>query len=222
MAGRHHAVAGAVQDVEILQLAVERVSAFDGKQSGREPAIQPAAFQVGGEISGTLNHHETASRSARELMQAACLIQRPLGEAVPGCGRPAVYNCQPENVIVLVFVALNVQTVRALGGQGKHLQGDVAVGEAGNVNVPVSTAVQQVAAPQQRVGVKVGDGELFVQIERALGCRVGRLVHNFVLVFVDQTRDGDKKSHQDAQDQQNGWQRPSTHETSHDSNEAGF
>jgi hypothetical protein len=34
MAGRHHSVSGAVENVEILQLAIERVCAFDGKQSG--------------------------------------------------------------------------------------------------------------------------------------------------------------------------------------------
>src|SRR5208337_3082773 len=118
--------------------------------------------------------------------------------------------------------ALNVQTVRALGGQGKHLQGDVAVGEAGNVNLPIGTTLQQIAAPQERIGMKVSDGELFVQIERPRRCRVGRLVHDFILVFVHQTRESQKEGNQDAQDEQNNWQRPSTHETSHDSNEAGF
>src|SRR5208337_1436337 len=129
---------------------------------------------------------------------------------------------EPENVIVLVFIALNVQTMRALGGHGEHLQCNVAIREAGNVNVPVGAALQQIAAPQKRVGVKIGDGELFVQSQCPPGCHVGRLVHNFILVLFHQTRDGQQKRRHDAQDQENDLNRPSAHKTSQGSNEAGF
>ena len=69
MAGRHHAVAGAVQNIKILQLTVERVRPFDRKQSGRKPAIVPPPFQVTGEIGSTLNHHKAAARTFRELIR---------------------------------------------------------------------------------------------------------------------------------------------------------
>ena len=189
MARRHHAVAGAVQNIKIFQLAVERVRPFDRKQSGRKPAIEPPAFQVTGEIGSTLDHHEAAVRTARELMQTPRLIQRPLRQAVPGCRRPAIHHRQPENVIVLVFIALDVQPVRTLRGQREHLQCNIAVRQARNVHLSVGAALQQIPSPQKRIGVKIGDGELLVQIQRSLGCRVGRLLHQLVLVLVHQLRD---------------------------------
>jgi len=46
MAGRHHAVSGAIEDVEILQFPIERVRSFYGKQASRQPAVAAAPLQV--------------------------------------------------------------------------------------------------------------------------------------------------------------------------------
>src|ERR1035441_3218740 len=85
MAGRHHPVSRSIQNIKILELAIKRVRPFDRKQSGREVAIEPPSFQVTGEIGRTLNYHEAAARTNRELMQTPRLIERSFRQAGPGC-----------------------------------------------------------------------------------------------------------------------------------------
>jgi len=141
-------------------------------------------------------------------MQAPRLIQGALGQAVPGARRPALRNRQPENVVGLVIVAFNVQSARTLGRQGEDLQRNVAVGETRDVNLSVGAAFEQVAAPEQRVGVQIDDGELSVKGARWLRCGVGRLPEDFILSVIHQLRNGEEECRYDARDHQKKLNRP--------------
>jgi hypothetical protein len=102
------------------------------------------------------------------------------------------------NIVALVIIALDVQTVRTLRGHRKYLQSNIAVGEARNVHVPVGSALQQIAPPEKRVGMKIGDGELFVQIKRPRRRRIRRLFEQLILVLVQQPRNFEEEGDCDA------------------------
>ena len=79
---------------------------------------------------------------------------------------------EQRDVVAAVVVALEVEVARSLGDDGEGLEGHVALQEPRHVDVAARRAVEQVAGPQQRVGMEVGDEEPLVQAPR--GVRNGR------------------------------------------------
>src|SRR5208337_2971102 len=117
MAGGHHAITGAVQHIQVFQLAVERVRSLNREHSRRQPPIALSPFQVRSEFGGGFNQRKAAPRSYRERMQPLRLIHGPSRQTFPRPGRPSLQQRQPENIVALVVIAFDVQAVRCLGRQ---------------------------------------------------------------------------------------------------------
>ena len=114
---------------------------------------------------------EAARRTARPCRRPAAMCSARSGRLrqVAG-GQPR--RGQEQDVVAAVVVALDVQVARRLGRRGQDLEGDVAVDEARDVDVAALAALEQVAAPQERVGVEVGHGQRLVEFAGSLRCRV--------------------------------------------------
>src|SRR4026209_1214918 len=85
---RHHSKSPIEQHVDIRQVAIECVSAFDAEKSGGYPGFSLAAFEVARQTCAGLDQHQLTSRTLRKLMQVAGLMERSLLEAAPGPERP--------------------------------------------------------------------------------------------------------------------------------------
>jgi hypothetical protein len=80
--------------------------------------------------------------------------------------------------------------------------------------VAVLAALKQIAAPQKRIGVKVDDGELLVEVEGLLGCRIRRLLDQLVKVPIEKARDLGEARGGDAENQDGELKGASEHKTS--------
>src|SRR5689334_11232741 len=96
-------------------------------------------------------------------METAGLVNRALAGAVPGAVRPAFKHGYRGDLVRGIGVLVDVKFARRSGDDSKCLDGDVAIGEARKVNVASTAAAEQVAAPEQAVGMKVSHGERAMQ-----------------------------------------------------------
>ena len=83
-------------------------------------------------------------------------------------------DAQQEDVVGVAVLRSMFRWRGDLVDDGEDLEGDVAVDEAGHVHVTTVATFQEVAAPQERVGVEIGDGQRLVQRPGTLRCRVRR------------------------------------------------
>ena len=95
-------------------------------------------------------------------------VERARQEPSPGRRRPALRQGQEDDVVAPVVVALDVEVARRLGRDRQDLERDVAVDQPRDVDLATIRARQQVAAPQQRVGVQVGDPQSAVELAGAV------------------------------------------------------
>ena len=117
---------------------------------------------------------EPTGRASGHRIGASGEVERPRQQAPPGRRWPAEGDGQQDDVIGVVRVALDVQMARRLGRGREHLEGHVPLDEPRDVHVAAIAADQQVAPPQQRVGVEVDDGQSLVERPRRLRCGIRR------------------------------------------------
>ena len=109
------------------------------------------------------------------------LIERALEEAVPGAGRPALRHCQQGDDVGLGVGAGVALAAGDFGDDRKNLQRHVAIDKAGQVDMAAAGALQRVAGPEQRVGMKIDHLQPFVM--------TGSLLRHFERADIDQTVD---------------------------------
>ena len=107
-----------------------------------------------------------SERSAKRV-GARGEVERPLEQAAPRPRRPAGGQGQQQDVVAPVVVAVRVELPRRLGGGGQDLERDVALDQSRDVDLALRSATQEVAAPEQRVGMEVHDLERRVQLPGA-------------------------------------------------------
>ena len=137
--------------------------------------------------------HELAVGGGRHGAQPVGLVERPLFQAEPCAERPALRQRQQEDVVGIGVVAFDVETMRALGHHRKHLQRDIAVDQPGDVDLAARRRSGEVAAPQQRVGMQVGNDKSFVKFLGLLRRRVGRRLEHAVDGVVDNAGQHEKE-----------------------------
>ena len=144
----------------------------------RTPAGDARAFAairaVGREVGGRAQDPQPASGPGREPVRPRREVQRPRQEPSPGRGRPAQRDGEQDHVVARIVVALDVEVARRLGRGGQDLQRDIALDQPRHVDVAACAALEEVAPPQQRVGVEVRDPKLGVQGARPVGRDVRR------------------------------------------------
>ena len=154
----HHAEAGIEQKVDIGRVALQRVRAFERQQRGDDAGLELAAVDKNPEIAPRLDQHQPAVGRRGEGPQPVGLVERALHEAEPGPERPALRQRQEQDVVGIAVIVLDVEVARALGDHGKHLQRDIALDQPRQVDMAAIRPLAEVAPPQQRVGMQVGDG----------------------------------------------------------------
>ena len=174
VARRHHPEAGVGDDLDVGRVVVERVRAFDREEARRDRRLVGAPRDVGVEVGARADQREPTIGAARHGVRPVGLVQRPREKAPPGRRRPAPGERQQDDVVAAVVVALDVEVAGRLRARGEDLERDVALDEAGHVDVALPGPLQQVAAPQQRVGVEVGHEQPAVQRAGPLRCVVRR------------------------------------------------
>src|SRR3546814_11162972 len=66
---------------------------------------------------------------------------------------------KPGDIVAVGAVGVVILHLRRLGDAGEDLERDVAVFEAGQVDMAAASAGQKVALPQQGVAVQINDGQ---------------------------------------------------------------
>ncbi len=138
---------------------------------------------------------ELALRAGFEIPQARCLVQGALSEAAPGGGRPAFDDGEQRKVVGIGGVALEVQAARRFGDHGERLQRHVAFDQARDIDMPTRAARaahQQVARPEQAIGVQIHDGDAALKIAGTRRDLVRRLVQHAVHGAFDVTGEPDE------------------------------
>src|SRR5262249_26833685 len=107
-------------------------------------------------------------------------------EAAPGGGRPGFDKGEERDVVRAVVVPLDVDAGGELRDHGERREGHPALDEPRHVDVAARAAGEQVAAPEQRVRVEVGDHEPRVQRPRRVGGAVGAGVERDVVAPLDE------------------------------------
>jgi hypothetical protein len=87
--------------------------------------------------------------------------------------RPAAGERDPADHVGVGRVALDVQPARHFRHDGEDFERNVALAQPRQIDVAARAAREQVAPPQQRVGVKVCDEQPPVQFARAVLGRLG-------------------------------------------------
>ena len=167
VARRHHPEAGVGDDLDVGRIVVERVRALDREQAGGDPGSLAPGGLVGrrGPPLDRMIARRPSERAAIESARGR-QVQRARQESPPGGRRPAERQGEQHDVVAPVVVALDVQVARRLGRGGEHLERDVALDQPRDVDMAALRPPEQVAAPQQRVGVEVGHPQLGVERPR--------------------------------------------------------
>ncbi len=133
-----------------------------------------ASRLVGGEVAARPDDPERAVGAGRQIVGAGSQVERPWQQPPPGRGRPAERESQEHDVVAAVVVALDVEVARRFRGGGEDLQGDVALAQPRDVDVAARRALEQVPAPQQRIGMEVRDPQRLVEGARPVRGAVRR------------------------------------------------
>ena len=90
-------------------------------------------------------------------------------------------NGQPADHVSEIRIPIDIEMARAGGNQRKGLYGDVPLLKAREVDMASAAALEEVALPQERVGVEVGDDQVFVQGFGSGGHMIWRRVEDLVV-----------------------------------------
>ena len=131
------------------------------------------ARDVGVEVGGRLDDREPPIRARGHVVGTVGEVDGAFGEAAPRAGRPAGGQGEQQHVVAAVVVALEVEVARRLRGGGQDLERDVALDQPGDVDVAALAALQEVAAPEERIGVEVGHEERLVELPGAFRSGIG-------------------------------------------------
>ncbi|MCY1421851.1 hypothetical protein D9M71_375160 [compost metagenome] len=169
------------QAVDILQLAFQRVQALGGEYRGDPDGVGFPGREVVGEVLAAAYQDQLALAAIGGFLQLPALIEGAFQQARPGRAGPALGHDQQGDVVAVGTVAFIVEAAWSLGDGGEHLQADMPLQQARQVAMTEVVAFQQVAVPEQRVVVQVGDEEGLVQglgiVRGLVGRRRGDGVH---------------------------------------------
>lgn len=174
--GRHHAEAGVVHDVHILDVSFKDLGTLDAEESGSDGGVGALLVEIGLEIGGGMDDAELSLRTGGEAVQTGRLIEGAAFEAEPGSDGPALGDGEREDVIGVTGVALEVLAARRFGDDGEGLERDIGFDQAGDVDVTARAVLQEVAGPEEGVGVEVDDLQGLLERLGAGGDVVRRLV----------------------------------------------
>ncbi|MNQ64446.1 hypothetical protein D3C85_788700 [compost metagenome] len=170
-----------IQAVDVLQLAFQRVQALGGEYGGNAVRVGLPGREVVGEVLAAAHQGQLALAAIDGLLEPLALIEGALQQAGPGRAGPALGHDQQGDVVAVGTVAFIVEAAWSLGDGGEHLQADMPLQQARQVAMTEVVAFQQVAVPEQRVVVQVGDEEGLVQglgiVRGLVGRRRGDGVH---------------------------------------------
>ena len=159
MARRHHPVAGVGDDLDVGRVVVERVGALDRQQPGREPADRRAG----------------PPRTPRGPPRDRMIVSAPVGACGERVGtgrqveRPRAAGCATSPAASRGRAPSRMMSsLRSSLRSMLRWRGDLVVAartwsatlpsmQPRDVDVAPVAAHEQVAAPQQRIGVQVGD-----------------------------------------------------------------
>src|ERR1022692_3053849 len=175
-----------------ISLSKKCVGAINAEEAGGDGGIGAAPVEVGAQPGGGPDDGELALRAGFEIPQARCLVQGALSEAAPGGGRPAFDDGEQRKVVGIGGVALEVQAARRFGDHGERLQRHVAFDQARDIDMPTRAAHQQVARPEQAIGVQIHDGDAALKIAGTRRDLVRRLVQHAVHGAFDVTGEPDE------------------------------
>ena len=130
-------------------------------------STKPRGF-VRGEVGACPDDPERAIGASGQAVGTRREVERARQQPAPGRGRPAEGDGEQDDVVGPVVVALDVEVAGRLRGRGEDLERDVPLAQARDVHLATVAALQQVAAPQQRIGVEIGDPQRLVQRPRAI------------------------------------------------------
>ncbi|MNM25702.1 hypothetical protein D3C81_361550 [compost metagenome] len=196
MRGRGHAEAGLVQGVEVVQLAFERMRAFQCQPAGHQGRVLLARGDEAAQLCAAADDAQLAMALARLLAQLVGLVSGARQQAVPGGRRQALRHHQGRDVVRVAAIALDIHLARRLGDDGKSLQGHVAPLHAGKVDMAALAVAVQVALPQQAVRVQVGDPQVAVQGQSGRRWRLAGWRMDAVEMLVDEDGGGQQAANQ--------------------------
>ena len=138
------------------------------------PGRSRRAASYVGQVLARADDREPAVRARGHRVGTGRHVEGARQEPPPRRRRPAEREREQDHVVAAIVVAVEVEVARRLGRRGQDLERHVALDQPRNVDVPARRALQQVAAPQQRIGVEVGHPYLGVQRAGAVGRAVRR------------------------------------------------
>ena len=100
-------------------------------------------------------------------------VKCPRQQPAPGRGRPAKREGEQDDVIAPVVVALEFEVSRRLRRAASTCRATFPSMSRGTSTWPRSARFEQVASPQQAIGMEVGDPQRPVERARAIGGQVG-------------------------------------------------
>ena len=174
VARRHHPEARVGDDLDVRRVAIERMGALDRQEAGGEARIEAARRLVVGQVAARPDDPERAIGAGRQVVGPGSQVERPRQQPPPRRGRPAEREGQEHDVVAAVVVALDVEVPRRFRGGGEDLQGDIALAQARDVDLAARRALEQVPAPQQRIGMEVRDPQRLVEGPRPVRGAVRR------------------------------------------------
>ena len=188
---------------QIGDLAFQRVRPFHAKDGADDAGARGAVGQQLVEVRAAVDHaHEVGVRLGHPV-QPVGLVQRAFLEAEPRLHRAQLRDHQRRDIVRGVgAVAVVILPGRAFRDGGEDLDGHVPPVEARQVHVTLGPLADEVAVPEQRVGVQVAYDEPPVQ-------RAGLFRHRPFLAAVHgvlRARDVARREHEDRDHGKHGQQ----------------
>ena len=174
VAGRHHPEAGVGHDLDVGRVAVQGMGALDGQEAGGDRGTVAPGDLVGGQVGRRSDDPEAAVGARGQAVGAAARW------SARGRSRRHVAGGQPSARASRMTSSLRSSLRSRLRWRGdcvvaaRTCERDVAVDQPRHVHLAAGPALQQVPAPEQRVGVEVGDPQAGVQRARPVGRLIGR------------------------------------------------
>ena len=101
--------------------------------------------------------HNGLATLLRHFTKSICLVQCPAFRTVPCIWRPPLGNREITNHIGGCVVVVDIEALWNTADDGEGLEGDVGVMKLGKIDMPDRAPNQQIAPPEQAVGMEIGD-----------------------------------------------------------------